>query len=134
MLPVILTALALAGAPSGTTVTCDASIAYLGLTTFNSPPAISLEPMVCRGIRVFGKGERSDYQLYMIGLSSMVLLHEASHASGIVDETAAQCAAMRLVPSLLARYLSQRNVRLALAHAREDDRALPAQYHTYPCS
>lgn len=137
MTPVILAALALAGAPSGTTVTCDPSLAYMGLTTYgyNTPPSIALYPLVCQGIKATtARGALSDYQLYLIGLGSMVLLHEASHASGIYDETDAQCAAMRLVPRLLARFLSARNARLALAHAREDNRAMPTEYRAHPCA
>lgn len=136
MIPIFLVALALTGAPSTTHMICDPNLPYEGLTFFGPPPVIFVDPMVCRGLTLaWSKGETilTDYQRFVVALGMLTILHEATHASGVRDETDAQCNAIRLLPFLAASYLNKRNIPSVMSHAREDGRALPSEYHAHPC-
>ena len=62
------------------------------------------------------------------GAAALITLHEAEHASGVADESGAECGALALLPHVLARYLQGANRRAALAGALAWHEQLPESY------
>lgn len=123
MIAALAAALALAGAPSSTPVTCqpDALIvngqpapAYvLGVTRWTAPPSIELRAAVCGGLLYASASPRERRLIVRLnpsvqlpelaGLGLLVTLHEATHAAlHSLDECLVERAAMAGLPRLLA--------------------------------
>ena len=141
-------ALALAGAPAGTTVTCVPGLeaqAYgeaLGLS--GGPVGILLAPPVCGGLLLLQATQTKKDTIARLsnvdvdrleGIAALATLHEGFHISlHSWDETRVECAAMRLLPTLLDRYLSGVHLERAFTAARQYDQGLPAEYHASTCT
>lgn len=143
VLPVVIAVISLVGAPAGTSVTCGVPVPQqqMGWTWWNqSPPVVLLNDDPCMAvvyasatpterdkIRDLNPGINLDATT-VIGL--LVLTHELTHASGVTDETAAECNAMKLLPQVLVRAgLPAEDAQYAVRW----DSLLPAAYHEYAC-
>ena len=140
MTPVILAALALMGAPSTTVVHCDRNLGDAGQTLLLNPPVITLGAVACEAVKIAGPQARRRFRgiyasenAFVVGGGLLVLLHEAAHASGIVDETDAECAALAKLPLFLRRYLAPFDARRGMLAVFMFDRAMPPEYHTHSC-
>jgi hypothetical protein len=151
--PVILAALALAGAHASTPVTCDPQVEQageLGATVFASvdggawqPERIVLGRWACGALllaalpaaqlpRVQAMNSALDLPT-MEGAGLLVLLHEAVHASGDMDETDTECRALALVALLAARLPNWPPAALLSGARWEDSQMSTAVYHVRPC-
>ena len=148
MLATMAAALALAGAPAGTSVACVPGLertAYGLATAFSGGPVdIELASPVCGGMLLLQASATEQATIRrlnpgldvtsMEGDAALATLHEATHiALRSTDETVVECRAMSLLPSFLSRYLSAVALRNAEAAANEYDRSMPAPYHVHPC-
>jgi hypothetical protein len=143
MLVIIAAVLALAGAPAGTQVSCGSvPRGEVGWAWWNvSPPRIILGPVSCGALLYAGATDQERAEIRTLnglsvldaseteGVGLLVALHEASHAAGLHDETAAECAAVRLLPVLLDRLgVTGYALWSALDAARGWDYGLPSVY------
>jgi hypothetical protein len=151
MLAAIAAALALAGAPASTPVTCWPSAleqadgtpsSALGLTRLNATPVRVdlLGAAVCGGLLYASASPRERAALRRLnprvafvrleGVGLLVLLHEAQHvALHTADECRAEAAAMAELPALVAQLVAASERAAVLAIARASDAGLPAAYH-----
>ena len=65
------------------------------------------------------------------------LAHEAEHARGFADETAADCAALKVLPVMASRFfgyrLRSRELHDLMAVAWDSHNSGPPEYHARPC-
>lgn len=112
MLVDIAAAIAFAGDPPGATISetasavvghpvqvlCDTPPPWYGHVIFHGPPwvpeaTIHLRPDICEALEEIRNAPLDKYMPSMSGLALHVLAHEAAHATGIMDETLADCTA-----------------------------------------
>ena len=74
-------------------VTCD----LVGHGGWYAGDHIALDPLVCAGLSKWANDR-------MLGVSIFTVAHESEHALGILDEHAADCAALPLVAPLARRF------------------------------
>jgi hypothetical protein len=156
-LPVLLAALAFAGAPTNTPVVCNPALfsgQEGGQTIWSAIALPSMTPLgvqrvelsagACGGILLLAASPTERTKIAKLnpradvprleGVGALVALHEASHAALLsTDETLVECRAMAMLPAFLERYLSGSNLAAALSAATADDAALDPKYHTHPC-
>jgi hypothetical protein len=147
----IVAALALAGAPAATPVTCSpvglvqadgSATTALALTRLHATPVRVdlLGPAVCGGLLYASASPRERAALRRLnprvafvrleGVGLLVMLHEAQHvALGSADECRAEAAAMAELPALVAQLVAEPERAAVLAIARASDAQLPAAYH-----
>lgn len=149
MFAALVAALALAGAPASTPVTCNPDMPALGQTHWTTVPSdpssasIALSSPACAAMLLLSASptERKEIATlnptknldFLMGWAA-VALHEASHvALRSTDETLVECRAMSLLPTLLAKYLSGDEVAGVLSFATAQSAQLPADYHAHSC-
>jgi hypothetical protein len=140
---VVAAALALMGAPASTSVSCSPHLEDQGTMGVTYWQRIVLGPTACAGILIAALTPRGREEVELLnprigiaqdeGVGLEVLLHEAAHASGIVDETNAQCAAMSHIRAFLQSYgwgPKSDALHEAIAFDRND---MPSRYHAHAC-
>ena len=65
---------------------------------------------------------------------ALVLMHESQHAAGVLDETTAECGAVRELPAFLAQHLSGAELTRVLNAALVFDASLGGAYHVRACA
>lgn len=65
--------------------------------------------------------------------AALVLMHESQHAAGVLDETTAECGAVRELPAFLASYLGGVELQRVQAAAMLFDVSLGGAYHARAC-
>lgn len=146
-LPIILSALALMGAPHSTPAYCNPDIATyaLGITWFANGSVVRMEyaPVVCAGLLYLSAspGERASLRSlnpgenfpHDEGTALLAVLHESHHASGDYDETHTECVAMHFLSSFIDKWIPLTDRVEALQTAINIDAHLPAIYHKNAC-
>jgi len=147
---IVASAFALSGAPPvPVTCTADTLNGARGISWWerNSDGSyrvtrIELRSDVCGGLLLLGADEATRKKItrlnprvdaYELMGGVRTLLHETHHATGDLDETAAECYALAQLDGFLARYLPPREAEVAAARARVVSAALPPSYHEHPC-
>lgn len=143
LLPVLFSALSLAGAPASTPVSCGATpYNEYGWAEWAPEPQVLLTPNVCLGlqylqgdigIRFLIQRHSNENMLYWAGVGALVTLHESTHIAGDHNETSTECRAMQLVPAFLGQYLTGQALTSALDWATRYDATLPAEHHEHAC-
>lgn len=147
-LPIVVAALALMGAPAGTTVSCNPSMQFgtEGLTYFHGGNVLRVDfskrvcvgliyasatPAERRALRRLNPGE--DF-VGDTGTALLVVLHESVHASGQHSEACAEGKAVANLPAFAASVLGTDKPLEAgaVAAAMRTDALLPPAYHG-PC-
>ena len=135
----VLSALSMAGAPAGTSVTCTSAVPQNenGWAQWAPTEFIELKPDICAGLQWLEDRDGSSQPFLnwtgQAGVSGLVMLHEATHISGDHDETSTECKAMALLPGFLEQFLGGDELAMAERVAATYDSELPAIYHQHPC-
>jgi hypothetical protein len=142
MMAAMVAALALAGAPPSTPVTCNPDLPSSGVTHLSAAP-VSVEVIgrLCGGLLYASASRRERAALRRLnphvafaplaGLGMLVMLHESEHvALHSSDECVVERAAMAKLPQLLGSSgFTTSDEAQALAAATSSDAGLPAAYH-----
>jgi len=140
VVPTILSALSMAGAPAATPVICTPSVPQgeNGWAQWAPTEYIELKPEICDGLHWLDTREEGNEPFMnwvgQAGVSGLVMLHEATHIAGDHDETSTECEALKLLPDFLAQYLSGDELAQAERSAVAYDSFLPPIYHEHTCS
>lgn len=148
MFPVLIAALALAGAPQIPTH-CDPSIQPLGTTYYNAERQSTytvLGKTACAALTIAAASPRERIQIerlnptlnwnYVVGTGLLTVLVEIAHTTHAYepDETNDECRALKILPQLLSSYLQGQDLLEAEADVVFLENQLPAEiYHTHPC-
>ena len=147
-LPIVLAALAFAGAPS-LPVACNpdttGSVSASGLTWFSgaSPTHIDFGPRVCAGLIYLSATPAERLELEHLnpsvdfdwdaGVALTVVLHESHHVTGDRDEATTECFAMKSLDVFAPRYAPAGDLPTIISDARAYDATMPASYHGAAC-
>ena len=66
---------------------------------------VLISPLICESLHIAVEAGYRDAGLAHFARAALVLIHEAMHSRGIVDEGEADCAALPLVSSMAVKYL-----------------------------
>lgn len=96
-------------------------------------------PTVCTFLRLWMNGKlvtRKPINLLTVAMAALTVAHEAELAKGISDETDADCAALKTLPSLVSKFFPLRKretLHAFMADATEIHTLSPAIYRTHTC-
>lgn len=147
-LAIVTASLSLMGAPNLPATCNPPSVAQYhayGLTWWRAgtPTRIEYGGQVCAGLLYLAASPAERVKLRALnrsegfdadaGIAVGVILHESAHASGIHDETGAECAAMTHLDAFVAANIDADMRAIVLQWARAWDASLPPAYHAAPC-
>ena len=100
--------------------------------TFHDEDGSYFARLTCQRLEGWLRGKNAPTPAEL-GRAVLSLVHEANHVRGVIDESDADCAALRQMPAVLKRWFGikrAKTLRAVMNAAWADHRAAPAVYRT----
>lgn len=106
-----------------------------GATPIIGGNVIYLSPLTCAYLDAWLNGKKPS-NLYGVGGSMETLAHESELARGITDETAATCAGLKAMPTMVTKFFAPKKrttLHVLMGFATAYWNAQSDVYHAHPC-